>query len=1103
MATIGGILVDLGLNTTSFVSDLGKASNHLKSFAAKTNTVLGKMSRGFAKLRRDVADAVKDMFSLKNVMITLLGGGALSLFIKKGLDAADSIVKVADKLGLGTKALQEYRYAAQQSGIAQSTLDMALQRFIRRAGEAVQGTGEAKDALKTLGVELTNVNGTVKTSQQLFEAAADGLSAVQNPAERLRLAFKLFDSEGVALIEMMKDGRAGLERYSDEAERAGLVMKENMLRAAVEAKNKFGLLASTIRTRLMTAVIDNADVINNLTTKLIEAIPAIVAFSRNIADAAVAVADITNGIDDLIDTQKTTSKFFNELGVGFLGLANKIGLVSDEMLENSIQVAIENIDSGMANAKKSTDAAAKSFMKYGYMFGPFQQQVVKLDKSIKPLQVSGRGIGKVVAKSSKEAKDGIADMTEEMQQSRAVFENAASSIQASFSDAFYNIFRNGKAGFKDFTNSLLDIFARALSEMATLAVARPIIVPMVTSMGGMLGMPGQATAGVAKQFGGIGGLGGGGSLFSAVNSFGANFGFGGVTPDFIGPLLPGTGVGSAAGALTSASLSSVLGAGGIGAFGGGMLASALGLHGTGGSVGGGLGAAAGMMIGGPIGGLIGGTLGSLVGGMFGSTNHPAATFGGTIGAGGNITGLEYLSKHMGKEIAQTLSASLKEVTAGLAGAGIGISGMRISGGVDDGRGFFGFGRSIKDPAFAGVTFDPNDENSINAAIADFTVKLAKMGDVVNDDVVKALENLSAEGKTAADVIGELQLAASMQGLRDSLTKGIQDKILAILDPETYALRELNNAYDEIRNSAQELGLDLVQIELAYGLERQRVIEQYAKETTDTVADAVDSAISDMQRKARDLRLSLQVDKGLSGLSVENRMREADMQFSAARGGFLAGTSTFEEVQRSLETMLDANKDYYGFSTEYYQKQTRAIEFLQQIENSNMAANDNAAALLNETATQTGLMQEQNDLLRAALNGVSLMGGVGANTRLLRPGEGAGVLGAINAKNLLPEEIVRQAKVAAGFDFSSAANAGRSFADAVAAGDASAAVFNSIIAARGGMTQNFDGNDAIATLNEDLNFYRVQDGNASAQQIALLEEVLNELKAQRRAMERAA
>ena len=52
------------------------------------------------------------------------------------------------------EALQEFRYAASFAGVEQQTLDMALQRFTRRAAEAAQGTGEAKDAFAQMGIAL-------------------------------------------------------------------------------------------------------------------------------------------------------------------------------------------------------------------------------------------------------------------------------------------------------------------------------------------------------------------------------------------------------------------------------------------------------------------------------------------------------------------------------------------------------------------------------------------------------------------------------------------------------------------------------------------------------------------------------------------------------------------------------------------------------------------------------------------------------------------------------------------------------------------------------------------------------------------------------------
>jgi hypothetical protein len=80
--------------------------------------------------------------------------GGLGALIDRSISAADAIGKTADKIGVGVEALQELRFAAKASGIEQQTLDMALQRFVRRTAEAAQGTGEAKDALAQMGIAL-------------------------------------------------------------------------------------------------------------------------------------------------------------------------------------------------------------------------------------------------------------------------------------------------------------------------------------------------------------------------------------------------------------------------------------------------------------------------------------------------------------------------------------------------------------------------------------------------------------------------------------------------------------------------------------------------------------------------------------------------------------------------------------------------------------------------------------------------------------------------------------------------------------------------------------------------------------------------------------
>jgi len=65
---------------------------------------------------------------------------------------------------------------------------------------------------------------------------------------------------------------------------------------------------------------------------------------------------------------------------------------------------------------------------------------------------------------------------------------AAENIQNTFSDAFFNIFRKGELSFKSLTDSIKDIFARTLAELAVLALREPVIIPMVGGAAGRLGL---------------------------------------------------------------------------------------------------------------------------------------------------------------------------------------------------------------------------------------------------------------------------------------------------------------------------------------------------------------------------------------------------------------------------------------------------------------------------------------------------------------------------------------------------------------------------------------------------------------------------------------
>jgi hypothetical protein len=97
------------------------------------------------------------------------------------------------------------QFAGKLTGVEVNTMNMALQRFTRRASEAARGTGEAKGALRELRLDARELV-KLPLDQQMLQLADAFEDAKRRGLNPLRLAFKLFDSEGAQLVTTLADG---------------------------------------------------------------------------------------------------------------------------------------------------------------------------------------------------------------------------------------------------------------------------------------------------------------------------------------------------------------------------------------------------------------------------------------------------------------------------------------------------------------------------------------------------------------------------------------------------------------------------------------------------------------------------------------------------------------------------------------------------------------------------------------------------------------------------------------------------------------------------------------------------------------------------------
>lgn len=250
------------------------------------------------------------------------------------------LVDTASKIGVSTKFLQEFRFAAVQSGASIQAADMGLQRFTRRMAEAANGTGEARKVLRELGIQVRDSNGVVRDAESVLMDVADAFAEGTNQSEMLAQAFKLFDSEGAVLINVLRNGSEAMREFATQAEDAGIILSEMDARTLKSLDDSFTTVGFSIKALADQVAVGLAEAFEISNQSLIEFVAANKDAARAIGEglgkAISGLIQVTKALITLLQnelvqsllllpvTTLAVSKTFAGLGVAMGGIV-KLG----------------------------------------------------------------------------------------------------------------------------------------------------------------------------------------------------------------------------------------------------------------------------------------------------------------------------------------------------------------------------------------------------------------------------------------------------------------------------------------------------------------------------------------------------------------------------------------------------------------------------------------------------------------------------------------------------------------------------------------------------------------------------------------------------------
>ncbi|HEA30336.1 MAG TPA: hypothetical protein ENH91_10135 [Leeuwenhoekiella sp.] len=262
-AEIGKLRAELVLKNKKFESGMKRAQKSAKKTAGAFKGMGGALAAAF-------------------------GVAAIGRFVQGTLSMADSVGKFADRIGISTDALQEYRLAFDIAGVEQKKLDKGLLEFGKRIAQARVETGSMVTILGRLDAGLLETLKSTKNTNQAFEIMFKALGDATDQATKLALADAAFGGPGLKMTSAFKDGTKAFRETIAEGRRLNLFLEEELVRGAENVNDRFNIASRAIGVNFKRAFLRLAPALSATARFLSENMPAAIQVTSNAFETLIS-----------------------------------------------------------------------------------------------------------------------------------------------------------------------------------------------------------------------------------------------------------------------------------------------------------------------------------------------------------------------------------------------------------------------------------------------------------------------------------------------------------------------------------------------------------------------------------------------------------------------------------------------------------------------------------------------------------------------------------------------------------------------------------------------------------------------------------------------
>tara|TARA_R100000655_G_scaffold29779_1_gene60175 strand:- start:14216 stop:15553 length:1338 start_codon:yes stop_codon:yes gene_type:complete len=200
---------------------------------------LGLDGKGFqAGLARANRDTRNFAGGIKRQFVGMFGVAAIGVAIKRATDYADEINNLSRRLGVSSKALQEFNYAANLSGSDLKTVATSLQRVQEAQERLKNGNKQAEESFKRLGFSFDQA--LQVNPAEVFRRAGQQFANQSLSPENFGDIRTLFGAEaGPRNIRIFTEGLADMAKMAQDS---GAVLSDAQIQTAADLKDTIAMM---------------------------------------------------------------------------------------------------------------------------------------------------------------------------------------------------------------------------------------------------------------------------------------------------------------------------------------------------------------------------------------------------------------------------------------------------------------------------------------------------------------------------------------------------------------------------------------------------------------------------------------------------------------------------------------------------------------------------------------------------------------------------------------------------------------------------------------------------------------------------------------------